>query len=155
MELFQQRIEEFGIGSLVTYHGAVSGREKAERFAKAHAFVLPTRYDNEGQPISIIEAMANGIPVLSTEYRAIPDLLRDGESGFFVDADEPRSIADRVITLGSDPELYESMSRRAIERAETRFSGTVHLERLEAVLNECATRASGRTIDRSSADRER
>jgi glycosyltransferase involved in cell wall biosynthesis len=137
-ELFDSRVAEWGIDSLVTYHGAVSGSEKAERLSRAHAFVLPTQYDNEGQPISIIEAMASGIPVLSTRYRAIPDLLVDGETGFFVDADEPRSIVDRVMTLGSDPELFESMSRRAIEVAGTKFSAAVHFERLEAILDECA-----------------
>lgn len=136
-ELFRTRVETWGIGTLVTYHGAVSGREKEARFAEADAFVLPTRYDNEGQPISIIEAMAHGIPVLSTDYRAIPDLLTDGETGYFVDANDARSIANRVVALGSDPALYESMSRLSIERARTRFSAAVHLDRLDAILEEC------------------
>lgn len=59
-ELFKSLVRERGLGANICYRGVVSGAEKLRALEWAHFFVLPTHYDNEGQPLSIIEAMAQG-----------------------------------------------------------------------------------------------
>ena len=51
-------------------------------------FMLPTRYPNEGQPISILEAMGNGMTIITTNHAGIPDIVEDGVNGFVIDKKE-------------------------------------------------------------------
>lgn len=81
----KQFFENYVIGNdlqdMVTYHGVVSGEAKRELLKKCTFFVLPTRYPKEGQPISILEAMGNGMVVLTTDHAGIPDVVSDGVNG--------------------------------------------------------------------------
>lgn len=76
------RLEEY-----VTYHGVVGGEEKKELLRTCAIFALPTRYPNEGQPISILEAMGNGMFVLTTDHAGIPDIVQDGVNGILMKTD--------------------------------------------------------------------
>lgn len=76
----------------VSYHGIVMGEEKRKFLAKSDFFILPTRYPNEGQPISIIEAMANGLVIITTDHAGIPDLVKNGENGIIQKEGEQLSI---------------------------------------------------------------
>src|SRR6185295_12579955 len=105
-----------------------SGDAKRRALEEAHLFLLPTRYSNEGQPVSIIEAMAHGCVVVSTDYRAIPDLVDDGVTGVLVPYGAPGAIADAVEALVRDPGRYAEMSRAAIARFRARFTRRGHLD---------------------------
>lgn len=58
----------------VVFHGVVSGQKKVDLLNKCHLFVLLSRYPNEGQPISILEAMGNGMAVVTTDHAGIPEI---------------------------------------------------------------------------------
>lgn len=133
---FSEEVERLGLRRSVTFHGAVGGERKIEQLRAAHFLVLPTRYDNEGQPISILEAMAFATPVISTDYRAIPDLISDGETGYLVGPDDAEGIASRIAELCADTTRYTTMSQNAMDRVKTRFSLSMHLKRLDDVLEE-------------------
>ena len=130
---FQDFLRQKGLEEYVTYHGVTTGAAKDKAFAENHLFVLPTRYNNEGQPISIIEALAFGMPVLSTRYRAIPDMVVDGQTGLFIRADDPRQIGDAILQAVSSPEEYARLSRGAASWARERFG----MERHVAELRRC------------------
>ena len=85
-------IEDNKLHDYITYHGAVAGDKKRELLKKSTFFALPTRYPNEGQPISIIEAMANGLFIITTDYAGIPDLVRDGVNGIVLKEESKISI---------------------------------------------------------------
>jgi len=129
-ELFDRFVAEHGLGDVARYGGVASGDEKRRVLAEAHVFLLPTAYDNEGQPVSIIEAMAHGNVVISTDYRAIPDLVDDGITGVLVPYGAPAAIADAVEALVRDPERYAAMSRAALDRFHARFTRRGHLDTL-------------------------
>lgn len=74
-------IKKYELEEYVTYHGVVKGKEKQELLAIGDFFVLLTRYPKEGQPISILEAMANGMGIVTTDHAGILDIVKDKENG--------------------------------------------------------------------------
>lgn len=145
-ELFDRFVDAHGLRGAARYAGVVSGEEKRRALEEAHFFLLPTRYNNEGQPVSIIEAMAHGNVVVSTDYRAIPDLVDDGVTGVLVPYGAPAAIADAVEALVRDPARYAATSRAAVERYRARFTRRTHLDTLLSHL------LDDRTSDRASGD---
>jgi glycosyltransferase involved in cell wall biosynthesis len=135
-KLFNTFISEHKLKNNVFYHGVVSGSEKLQRLEKAHFFVLPTNYINEGQPMSIIEAMAYGNVVISTDYRAIPDMVLDKKTGFLVPYNEPASIAKVIYDLVQKPDVYENMSYAAIQHVKSSFTESSHLNRILPLLKD-------------------
>ena len=63
------------------YHGIVGGQDKVDLLNQCHLFSLLSRYPNEGQPISILEAMGNGMAVITTDHAGIPEIASH-ENGF-------------------------------------------------------------------------
>lgn len=84
-EYFENYIKENKLDEYITYHGIVSGEKKKELLKKCYLFALPTRYPNEGQPISILEAMGNGMFIITTNHAGIPDIVKDGVNGVVMD----------------------------------------------------------------------
>lgn len=84
-EYFESYIKENRLEEYVTYHGIVGGEQKRELLRKCYLFALPTRYPNEGQPISILEAMGNGMFIITTDHAGIPDIVEDGVNGIVMD----------------------------------------------------------------------
>lgn len=76
---FFKYIYENKLSKAVEYKGVVFGEDKKELIKDSDYFILLTRYKNEGQPISIIEAAANGLRVISTNHAGIKDILNDEE----------------------------------------------------------------------------
>ena len=129
-------IETNGLQNCVTYHGQVRGEMKDQQFKQAHVFLLPTSYPWEGQPLSIIEALAFSTPVISCYHKGIPELIEVGKSGLFVEPRSQESIAEAVVSLGVDLDKFGSMSQRAREHYETHFKREVHLSNLIKVILE-------------------
>ena len=79
------------------------------------AFVLPSR--REGLGVSILEAMACGLPVIATDVGGISEAVSDGDTGILVPPDDPKAMGEAMVLLASDGKLREEMGRRARERA--------------------------------------
>jgi len=130
-------IAKHELGECVTYHGQVLGEAKDKQFAQANVFLLPTSYPWEGQPLSIIEALAYSVPVISCRHKGIPELVEDGKTGLFVKPEAPESIADAVLEMTSSPEVYTRMSAAARAHYEAHFKREVHLKKLISVILDC------------------
>lgn len=83
-EYFENYIKDNKLEEYITYHGIVGGEEKRKLLKKCYIFALPTRYPNEGQPISILEAMGNGMFIITTDHAGIPDIVEDGINGILI-----------------------------------------------------------------------
>lgn len=83
-EFFENYVKEHELQDFVTYHGIVSGQKKKDLLRDSYIFTLPTRYPNEGQPISILEAMGNGMVIVTTNHAGITDIVREGTNGIVV-----------------------------------------------------------------------
>lgn len=82
---FFNYIKKYHLEDYVTYHGVVNGDEKRELLNKCDIFILLTRYPNEGQPISILEAMGNGMMIVTTNHAGIPDVIENDKNGILID----------------------------------------------------------------------
>jgi glycosyltransferase involved in cell wall biosynthesis len=87
--------------------------------ATADVFVLPSK--SEGMPISVLEAMAAGLPVVASAVGGVPEVVVDGETGFLVPPGDPEALADALGRLLADGELRRRMGAAGRRRAELRF----------------------------------
>lgn len=99
-ERFEQLASEPGTREHVEYFGFVSGDQKHQLLRQADIFCFPTYYQNENQPVNLIEAMAFGLPILTTRWRSIPELFPADYPGL-VDVHSPEQIADKLIELAT------------------------------------------------------
>lgn len=90
-QFFFNYIKENDIEDYVTYHGVVDGDKKRELLKCCDIFTLLTRYPNEGQPISILEAMGNGMMIVTTDHAGISDIVKDGVNGIVLHKDNINS----------------------------------------------------------------
>jgi glycosyltransferase involved in cell wall biosynthesis/2-polyprenyl-3-methyl-5-hydroxy-6-metoxy-1,4-benzoquinol methylase len=129
-QYFHEFITKNNLKNHVNYNGVVEVEKKKELLTAAHFFVLPTNYINEGQPISIIEAMAYGCVVLTTDYRGISDMITIYESGVYVKYNNPKEIAFEIHNLIQYPSEYQRISRNAHENYLRNYTKKVHLKTL-------------------------
>jgi glycosyltransferase involved in cell wall biosynthesis len=97
---FKQRVSQLQreFGTEVEYVGFLSGEAKHEAFASSDCFCFPTYYGAESFGLVIVEAMAYGLPVVTTRWRSIPELFPPDYPGL-VDPKSPEQIADALIRL--------------------------------------------------------
>jgi glycosyltransferase involved in cell wall biosynthesis len=88
-------------------------------FGAFDVFVLPS--GNEGTPVTAIEALAAGCPVVATRVGGIPDVVRDGEDGFLVEPGAVEELADRLVRLASDPDLRAALGAAGRRRVPQRY----------------------------------
>ena len=128
-------IQEHNLMQNVHYQGIVGEEAKRNLLKEAHFFALPTHYKNEGQPISIIEAMANRCVVLTTDYRGISEMIKPNESGIFVDFNCSEKIAEQIQYLIENPLEYEKISENGYQKYLENYTKEKHLTALIDEIN--------------------
>ncbi|MBN2395326.1 MAG: glycosyltransferase family 4 protein [Candidatus Atribacteria bacterium] len=113
-EKVQRYIAE--LGNIVEYLGVVSGDEKRNLLNWGNVLVLPSKL-NEGQPLSILEAMATGNVILTTKVGGIPDIFKEHINGFYIKKESPDSICDRLYNLSKCPEDILTISKNNRDEA--------------------------------------
>jgi glycosyltransferase involved in cell wall biosynthesis len=117
----------------VDFRGAVA--DMVPVYAQGDVFILTSGW--EGTPNVVLEAMSSGLPVVATRVGGVPDIIRHGETGLLVDADDDEALANSVLALISSPEERVAMARRA--RAFVEANHSPHgLPRLLAGIYEAA-----------------
>ncbi len=97
------------------YRGILSNEEITETLGQHDVLLLPTSHPGEGYPAVILEAFAAGVPVITTKWKAIPELVKDGERGILIPPSSPGHIAGALDLLGMDEQLYDSLAENAHE----------------------------------------
>jgi glycosyltransferase involved in cell wall biosynthesis len=105
----------------------VDGEEKARLLRRAGVFVLPSYA--EGMPMSVLEAMASGTPVVASRVGAVPEMLENGNSGFVVEAGQLDQLAEAILAA-LDESRSADLSSRALARVHEFYSAKVVLDRL-------------------------
>jgi colanic acid/amylovoran biosynthesis glycosyltransferase len=132
-----KKAQELGIGEKVTFHGALSHTDVKEIYKYCDFFVLSCNVsvdgDRDGLPNVLLEAMAQGIPVISTNISAIPELVKHKYTGMLVPPHDPDGISDSVIELINNPKLRNYLSVNGRHCVENEFdinNSTSVLEKL-------------------------
>ena len=127
-----------GLQARVVFHGACGPDFVRARLSEAGVFVQHSvtapNGDQESQGISLIEAMASGLPVVVTDHNGFCETVEQGESGFLVAERDVVSMAEHIGRLATDVQLRETMGKRARQVAVDLFSATGLTERLRKAL---------------------
>jgi len=136
-----------GLDGHVQFAGALDDGALAHAYGEATVFALPVRTTvgsqagGEGFGLVYLEAAAAGLPVVAGNGGAIPEVVRDGETGLLVDPQAPDEVARAIVRLLRDPELARRMGGAAQRRALEEFS----FERFRRRLGELVAQVRGRT----------
>ncbi len=114
----EQRAHELGVARDTVFLGYQE--DVAPFYAAFDVLVLPS--GNEGTPVTVIEALAAERPVVATRVGGVPDVVRDGEDGFLVEAGATEDLADRLGRLARDPALRARMGKKGRERVLPRYA---------------------------------
>jgi glycosyltransferase involved in cell wall biosynthesis len=118
---FQKRIKQYELVDSVAHLGAIVDRQVVKTaYLDADVFLLPS-YFFEAQPLTIIEALNAGTPVITAHHSGIPELVQENKEAFFVPVRDPQAIASAVEKL-CDQSTWQKMSTNARHRFVSRFS---------------------------------
>jgi glycosyltransferase involved in cell wall biosynthesis len=135
-ERLRERIDALGLEKKVVLLGRITMERVREELAQASVFALVSLEENS--PMGIEEAMAAGVPVLTSNRCGMPYMVRHGDSGYLVDPNDPEDIAYRLEGILRDDALRESMGKRSVEIALDRFHPQVVARRTREVYFEAA-----------------
>jgi glycosyltransferase involved in cell wall biosynthesis len=124
----------------VHFLGNLSVDSVQDELSKANCLVLPSF--QETAPLAIEEAMAVGVPVVTSGICGMPYMVEDGETGFLIDPHNTEDIAESVCKILSDDNLAMSMSQRAQKAARERFRASVVCEKTLLVYKEILSQDS-------------
>lgn len=130
-ELVQKEAARLGIMSRIAHIGWVDGGCREDYMTSACLHVLPSYF--EGLPMSILETMARGIPNVATRIASIPEVIVNGENGILVEPGDIAALVDAIRKLIENSELRRSLSYRARETVETRFSFDITRRELQKI----------------------
>ncbi|MFH1502119.1 MAG: glycosyltransferase family 4 protein [Candidatus Eisenbacteria bacterium] len=132
-------VSEKGLERNVRFMGWVRGKKKAEAFARSHVFVLPSY--NEGLPIAVLEALAAGLPIVTTPVGGIPEVVVDGVNGLLHEPGDVDALALSILRLLDDAELRSRMSGANLELVSARHDARVVARELVGWYNDVLTGA--------------
>jgi glycosyltransferase involved in cell wall biosynthesis len=132
------QIERLNLQDRVALPGAKRQREVRQRLAGANVFVLPSIIDPDGGmdnlPTVVMEAMATGLPVVSTKIGGIPEMVVENETGILVEPGDAVALADAIEKVTDDRLSAQRLGQAGYERAQKLFSIEKNVRELCALL---------------------
>ena len=128
----EEIIRSHDLSRYVTFHGILVGEEKWEVFRKCHMLIHPTNFD--GQPVTMLESLAMGLPVIATKVGAIPDTVDDGVTGYLMRENTAEEIIQGVRMIMGDPETYRRFSGEARRAYHEKYRVDLFLSKMENLL---------------------
>ncbi|MBX9026339.1 MULTISPECIES: glycosyltransferase family 4 protein [Collinsella] len=120
VEKNKQLAAELDIADRCEFLGWVTGDEREALFERAAVYCLPSK--NEGMPMSVLEAMARGIPTIATSVGGIPQVIRDGVNGYLMPVDDESKLSGLLCTLMGSEDLRLSIGRAGRSTISGRFN---------------------------------
>ncbi|WP_448382390.1 glycosyltransferase [Desulfosoma sp.] len=136
-------VRALGLHGRVTFHGTLPHERVIDFYRRSHAFVLGCKTapngDRDGIPNVLVEAMAVGVPVVSTRHSAIPELVEDGVTGTLVPPGSPAALAEALKKVLDAGTSLEPQRRAARTKVETFFDNRRCIEKLFALFRGAVT----------------
>jgi glycosyltransferase involved in cell wall biosynthesis len=120
LEQYKMLAGRLGIEGSVRFRGFIPHEHMPEEYSNADLFVFPSRRESFG--LVLVEAMAAGLPMVSTRVGAIPEVVEDGKTGLLVPPGDPEKFAQAVISLLNDSELMKKMGLAGKQKVREKFT---------------------------------
>lgn len=122
--------QKLNLQDSINFHGHVSETAVNEFYRKSDLLVFPT-FHQEGFPMVVFNALANGLPIITTKIRAAADYLKESENCLFCESQNPEDLAEKIERLYQDPDLMRKMSDNNITLAKEFSAEKIAPEYLE------------------------
>lgn len=113
--------------------GYLETKEKLKVISSSDIFVLPSY--SEELPIAILEAMAAGLPIISTPVGSIPEVIEEGVNGYLIRPGDYYGLAEKICVLAKDRQLRQMMGKNNAEKIRREYNNVVVMQRLEKIYN--------------------
>ncbi|MDM5221855.1 glycosyltransferase family 4 protein [Peribacillus sp. NJ11] len=121
IEKVRKKINELGLNDLFIVPGWISNEDKIQEiYQKSVIYILPSY--NEGMPMSILEAMSFGLPIISTKVGSIPSVIINNENGFLVEPGDIQNLGNAVEQLLKDEQMIERMGNNNINKIKEQYN---------------------------------
>lgn len=118
----------------ITFHGRITGEEKARAFADSDIYILPSHF--EGMPTSVLEAMAFGLPIVTRPVGGLPDFFEQGKMGYMVSSFKAKDFAEKLELLINDEATTQRISSYNYEYARKHFLASTVAAKFETDIQE-------------------
>lgn len=126
------RIRRAGVESNVELLGWVEGKYKMQLFKEAYAYCMTS--EKEGLPMSVLEAMSYGVPVISTYVGCLPEIISDGESALMYNYGDVNTLVKKMEMLIQSSELRAKLSANSKNIIRREFTKDVTMAKLDTLL---------------------
>ncbi len=137
---FEKRAADAGLAGVFEFRGPQVQEQVIDLYRRAHVFALPCIVaadgDRDGLPVAIVEALACGVPVVSTAVTGIPEAVTDGVNGVIVAQNDALAVADAIERLAKDDAARARMAAEARRSVAEKFDRDRTIRRLFAILEE-------------------
>lgn len=131
----RQLVAELNLENHVHFPGFVDNRTLLDDLVNHDIFLHPSRMtvggDREGIPNALLEAMAWGIPCITTRHSGIPEVITDGVNGLLIEESDPDSLAQAILRMSTNPGLLTRISQAGHDTIQKRFTIAKCIESLE------------------------
>lgn len=138
LEKCRELVVEMGIEKQVDFKGILTPMQISELMQKARAFVQHSIRaddgDSEGTPVSVLEASASGLPVISTRHGGIKDVIIENETGILVDEKDIEGMAQAMLLLANNPKIADEMGKKGREIVVKNYTLQKNLDKLKNVI---------------------
>lgn len=125
-----KRIIELQLEPYVTFLGVLTGTDKDDAFKRANCLCFPTFYELESFGVVLLEAMAFGLSIVTTNWRSIPTIIDNGKTGYLVEIHRPDLVAKKLAFLGSNKIIRKQIGTAARKRFLERYTLKIYLMRM-------------------------
>jgi len=131
-----QKIEEYQLTENFQFTGPLSGSDKWQAYADADCFFFPSHYEAETFGLVLVEAMAFGLPLVTTHWRGIPQVVEGGECAYLCDVHSPEQYADAIEDVLKNSDRRQQMIESARKHYEKNYTREKFVGAMEEVFRE-------------------
>lgn len=138
LDELQARAEKLGVSDRIAWHGPQTQATVIDHYRSSDLFVFPAREaddgDKDGLPNVLMEAQSQALPCLSTEFTAIPELIRNGETGVLVPPGQSEPLAVAMEEMVRSPELRQRLGMAGYRRVRSAFQAEEGIHQIAELL---------------------
>jgi glycosyltransferase involved in cell wall biosynthesis len=144
VEKIQTICKEKNISCYVKILGYLETKEKIKVISTSDIYVLPSY--SEGLPIAVLEAMAAGLPIISTPVGSIPEVIEEGVNGYLIKPGDYFGLAEKILILAKDRRLRQIMGNNNVEKIKAQYDEKIVMHKIEKVYNTLLRQLNYRTV---------